>query len=252
MPERIAHAKAYPFHIPGHSFVYRDGEAHPATESEIDFAALARDGRAPVIACGSNRAPEQLRRKYGHLDGVVTIPVQRAWLADFDVVYAAHITRYGSIAATLQHVAGTSVEVSITWLSDSQLELMHATEGRGERYDYVRLGGLDLSLESAADGDAWGDGRLDFAFAYIYRDGCLAHEGAPVGLAEIAARERPHRALGQPEAQALVHSRLAGSGDLDTFILENVTDAAARRAREERLAGDALAFAWPDITTIVP
>lgn len=248
MPERVAHAKAYPFSIPDYSFVYRDGQAHAAAAGEIDCAALAREGRAPVIACGSNRSPEQLRRKYGRLDGAVTIPVQRAWLADFDVVYAAHITRYGSISATLQHVAGTSVEVSITWLGDSQLDLMHGTEGRGESYDYVRLGGLDLSLESAADG---GD-RLDFAFAYIYRGGCLEHQGAPVGLAEAAAANRPHAAMTQSEIQAHVHSRLADGGDLDTFILENVTDADARRAREERLAGAALAFAWPDVTTIAP
>ena len=248
MPERIARAKAYPFRIPGHSFVYRDGGAHEVAESGIDRAALEREGRAPVIACGSNRSPDQLRRKYGHLDGAVTIPVQRAWLTDFDVVYAAHITRYGSIAATLQHVAGTSVEISITWLSESQLDLMHGTEGRGESYDYVRLDGLDLSLDAACGGD----GRLESAYAYTYRGGCLGHEGRPVGLAEIAARERRHRALSQPEIQAHVHSRLAGGGDLDTFILENVTDAHARRAREERLAGDALPFAWPRVTTVAP
>ena len=248
MPERVAHAKAYPFSIPGYSFVYRDGQAHPAAAGEIDVTALASEGRAPVIACGSNRSPEQLHRKYRHLDGSVTIPVQRAWLADFDVVYAAHITRYGSIAATLQHVAGTSVEVSITWLDEPQLELMHGTEGRGHSYDYVRLSGLDLSLESAADG---GD-RLGSAFAYNYRGGCLKHDGAPLALAEAEAANRPHPAMTQPEVQAHVHSRLAGGGDLDTFILENVTDADARRAREEHLAGDALAFAWPGVTTIAP
>lgn len=242
LPHRIAHAKAYPFAIPGHSFVYHEGAARPMTAEEADPDGFRREDRAPVIACGSNRSHEQLHRKYGHLDGAAPIPVQRAWLTGFDVVYAAHITGYGSISATLQHVPETSVEISVTWLTDDQLDLMHGTEGRGESYDYVRLDGLDLSLEAG--------GRLDAAFAYVYRRGCLSHQGAPVGLAEAAATGRPHRALAQPEIQAHVHSRFDHGGDLDTFILENVTDPELRRAREKRLQEDALGFAWPRVATI--
>ncbi len=237
MPDRVAHAKAYPFHVPGHSFVYRDGAVHPMVVEETDFG-----GRVPVIACGSNRSPDQLGRKFGQLDGAVTIPVQRAWLEGFDVVYAAHITSYASIAATLQHVPGVSVEVSLTWLTDEQLALMHGTEGRGVSYDYARLDGLELSLD--------GGGALASAFAYVYRNGCLAEDGGPVALGEVPATGRPHRAMRQPEVQAMVHARLADGGELDTFILENLTDAELRRAREERLWDGALAFAWPRVTTI--
>lgn len=237
MPHRVAHAKAYPFHVPSHSFVYKAGAVHPMVVEETDFG-----GRTPVIACGSNRSPDQLGRKFGHLDGAVTIPVQRAWLQGFDVVYAAHITSYGSIAATLQHVPGVSVEVSITWLTDEQLELMHGTEGRGASYDYARLDGLELSRD--------GGGALASAFAYVYRNGCLADSGRPVALGEVPATGRPHPAMRQPEVQALVHARLADGGELDTFILENLTDAGLRRAREERLWDGALAFAWPRVTTV--
>lgn len=237
MPQRVAHAKAYPFTVPGHSYVYEGGAVLPMVVEETDFS-----GRTPVIACGSNRSPDQLHSKFGRLDGAATIPVQRAWLEGFDVVYAAHITRYGSIAATLQHVPGASVEVAITWLTEEQLELMHGTEGRGASYDYARLDGLDLSLD--------GGGALASAFAYVYRNGCLAEDGGPVALGEVPATGRPHRAMRQPEVQALVHARLADGGELDTFILENLTDAELRRAREERLWDGALAFAWPRVTTI--
>ena len=83
----VERAMSYPYAIPDCSFVFDKAGWRPAA---ID-AALTID-RHPVIACGSNRSPDQLARKYFDF-GAVTIPVQRAWLAEFDVVYAAHITR---------------------------------------------------------------------------------------------------------------------------------------------------------------
>ena len=137
----VERATTYPYLIPESSYLFENGAWQAA---EIGSALTA--GRTPVIACGSNRSPEQLARKFADFDEAV-IPVQRAWLEDFDVVYAAHITGYGSVAANLQHVAGTRVEVSITWLADDQMDRMHATEGLGHNYHYARLYGLALHPE---------------------------------------------------------------------------------------------------------
>ena len=80
--ELLALAKSYPFPAPEGSYLFSGGEAGPIAPA--DFA-----GRVPVLAHGSNRSPEQLRRKFGT---AAEIPVTYGWLADYDVVYSAHIT----------------------------------------------------------------------------------------------------------------------------------------------------------------
>ena len=235
--DRLARALGYPFDIPDNSFVYEDGETR-AFEDPGE-----RDGRIPVIACGSNRAPKQLAWKYRG-QKKTKIPVERAWLADFDVVHVAHLTSYGSIAAALQHVEAMRVEVSINWLSEDQLALMHETESIGEHYHYARLDRIAL------DGEV--GGRLDSAFAYMTILGCLSVAGALAGLAAVRAEQRPHAAMTQAEIQAHVHARLGEDGHHESFILDNIADADLRRARTRVLAGDAHPFAWPHLEVREP
>ena len=225
----VERAMSYPYAIPDCSFVF----------DKAGWRAAAIDGaltidRHPVIACGSNRSPDQLARKYFDF-GAVTIPVQRAWLAEFDVVYAAHITGYGSISACPMPSPGVRVEVSVTWLSDDLMAHMHATEGRGHSYDYAVLSGLGLALE--------GGGALDAAFAYIHRGGALTVDGGLVGLSEIAAVGRSCPAWPQPRAIAEVHRRLKHEGTVEQFIRENAADRVLYLAREAVLQQDALTFA---------
>lgn len=246
--ERLTLAKSYPFAAPGRPYLFRAGRAEPldaAGSRALDFS-----GRVPVIAHGSNRAPDQLARKFGT---EAEIPVSRALLADYDVVYSAHVTRYGSIAANLQHAPGVRAEVYVTWLDEAQLARMHETElgtpatGPGN-YRYGRLEGIALELEA---GPAE---RLDAAFVYLSRRGCLADDdkadpdapGArPLGLAEIAAQGRTHRALGQREVLGLVHRRFHPDRPLDPLILETVRDAALRAGLIERLGAGALPVSAP-------
>src|SRR3546814_316066 len=125
-------AKGYPYAAPAGSYLYRDGASKPL-EGSLDPDLMA--GRVPVIAHGSNRAPEQLHRKFGHLAGAASaIPVTRTWLGDHDVVYSAHVTRYGSLSATLHRAPGTRVQVYVTWLTEAQLPRMHETEIRSEEH----------------------------------------------------------------------------------------------------------------------
>src|SRR3546814_1587568 len=62
-------AKGYPYAAPAGSYLYRDGASKPL-EGSLDPDLMA--GRVPVIAHGSNRAPEQLHRKFGHLAGAAS------------------------------------------------------------------------------------------------------------------------------------------------------------------------------------
>ena len=231
---RLAPAKSYPFATPGSSYLFRNGEARPLAAGTAQAALFA--GRAPVLGHGSNRSPDQLRRKFGES---AEIPVSRAWLADYDVVYSAHITQYGSIAANLQHTPGAKAEVYVNWLSEAQLARMHATELGGENYYYGRLAGIALALEA---GPVAG---LSEAFVYLSTRGCLPDGAGPLGLAAVASLGRPHEALHQAGAIALVRDRHRPGRELDAHILETITNAHGRTALIAEMRQNAVPTAAP-------
>ena len=222
-------ATSYPFGHPRESYLFSNGEARP-----LERPAVAVRGRTPVIASGSNAAPSQLAKKYRDFARGTAIPVTRVEITDFDSVYNAHITAYGSVPATLFPSPGTVLETYITWLDDHELEIMHGTEQPGINYHFMELGDLSLEVE--------GIGNLDTAFAYITVAGCISQDGAPVSLAEVPARARRYAACGQEEMQGLIRDRIAPGADLDRFIVDNVEDDALRGERSAALAGTAQAF----------
>lgn len=235
----VRRALAYPYDAPDDCFLLGPDGARPLKPAEI---AAATRGLVPVLASGSNRAPERIAAKFPDLGPTEAIPVTRCRLHGFDSVYSAHFARYGAIAATLQASPGTVVELAVTWLTEAQLPAMHRSEARGVNYDFAHLSGLRAEL---ADGTA-----LDEAHAYIGRRGCLSMDGACVALAEIPAQGRRFPALDQRAVQTLARDRLASGIALETFIEENIRTAETRLARTEALAEEAMAFASPDMTVV--
>ena len=57
-PEIVARALGYPYDIRDSSFTLHNGNT-------VAFDPAATADRDPVIAVGSNRAPQQLKRKFG-------------------------------------------------------------------------------------------------------------------------------------------------------------------------------------------
>jgi hypothetical protein len=223
-------ALGYPYPAPAAAYTFRAGAVAP-----FDPACLK--GRTPVIAHGSNRAPGQLARKFAAFEGeAATIPVSFAWLHDYDVVYSAHITTYGAVASTLQHVPGVRVRVAVTWLDTPQLARMHETEGN---YGFGQLRGarvchdapLDAAGEAAGEAGEEAPPRPSLAM-YLSDHGHLADDGgAPVGLAAVEAHGRPHAARSQGQVLEMLRRRLAPGRGFESFILDNVDCAATRRAR---------------------
>jgi hypothetical protein len=220
---RIALAKSYPFPRHDHCYIFEGGQTVRLAPAEACDTA----GRTPVLAAGSNQSHEQLARKYAGRTGA--IPVWRGKLHDFDVVYAAKFTGYGSVPATFQSSPGTAVTVFVQWLTDDQLKRMHETEGG---YDYDHLTDIRVALDRG--------GELTEAFAYSSSTGALAHEGAPVALAEIGAEGRRYRTMTQPEMLEAVRARLAPDVALEQFIAQNLDDAALRASRAAELYRNAL------------
>lgn len=225
MNDPVAHAKTYPFPVPGRSYVFRNGEPH-----DLDDHGFDRTGRTPVLAAGSNQSHEQLARKYSVLPGHVEIPIQRGLLDDFDSVYAAHLAGYGSVPSTFHPSPGTRVTTYVLWLDDAQLNRMHETE---RNYTYDRLDGIRVEIDDAGE-------TLERAYAYTAVVGCVNVDGAPVALAEISAEGRTLRAMSQPEMLDHVRGRLDPEADLSAFIRAHVEDEALRRERTAVLSSDSL------------
>lgn len=225
--ELLALAKGYPYPAPETSYLFVNGEAQPLESvGPVDYGQ-----RVPVLAHGSNRSPHQLRRKFGD---AAEIPVSFAWLADYDVVYSAHITQYGAVASTLQHLPGTRARLAVNWLDRRQLARMHETEGPSN-YAFGRLAGIELVLEHGPES------RRSEVFVYLGRNGCLDLDEGPVGLSAVTAEGRAHRHHHQPDALDLVRERHRPDLVLDHMILEAVR----RPERRLALTGEMKARAVP-------
>jgi hypothetical protein len=222
-------AKGYPYPAPDGSYLFVEGEARPIERGAVE-PALFR-GRTPVLGHGSNRSPQQLARKFGT---TARIPVSRSWLADYDVVYSAHMTRYGAIAANLRHDPGTSVEVWVAWLDAEQLAFMHRTELGAEIYRYGRLTDVELALEAGPAEE------IEWAGVYLSTYGYLTRDAAAIPLAAVAARARNAAALHQEQVLALVRDRHRPGRDLEELLLAKIRDPARRRTLIDEMRARAL------------
>jgi len=237
----IARALGYPYPAPTDDFILRAGVAE-----DFDSRVSLTD-RTPVLAVGSNRAPEQLRRKFG--DHAV-VPVTVARLAGHDVVYSAHMASYGSIPATLAPSPGTVVTVSLTWLTPAQLHHMHKTEAVGINYDYAVAEGLPIEPVAGRPSVPIG--------CYLGRRGAVVFDGAPLALTEIHATNRRLRSLSQPEVLARIHASVAGPKAFADWLNALIEDRGARQGLTETLAAlysqpiNLPAFSIPDEDPLYP
>jgi hypothetical protein len=147
----------------------------------------------------------------------------KAYLHNFDVVYSAHISPYGSIPATLQFSPKTVVTVYVTFLNGEQLNRMHETESLGVNYSFIRLNDVKLELDGGA--------ILDGIFSYISLHGCLYSDNF-ISLSAVTAENRVFPKMSEVEVLKLVKELLESEKELDTFILEN---ARFPKIREKRI-----------------
>lgn len=206
--EVVERALAYPYAIPATSFLLV-GDS-PRAARGLEPGGAHTTGRAPLLAYGSNAAPEALARKLGEGTREDPVPALRATLADFDVVYSAHISRYGSVPAALQRSPGTEVALFVLYLTEEQLRLVSATE---PNYEQVTLRGVSCRFENGA--------ALAEVAAFLSRHGCLLVEGAAVALSAVEARGRRLPAMSEPEILERVRATLAPELSLERFIVEN-------------------------------
>jgi hypothetical protein len=185
MRERLRQAEAYPYEIPERSFVQL-GARTTYLDELPDLSA-----RRPLLAYGSNAAPEALARKLA-AEPETPLPAIRAALADFDAVYSDHLSPYGAVPATLHPSRGTTLTVFIAYPTDQQRRLLSASE---PNYEERRLTGITCRPELGEP--------LREVDAFISRHGPLQRDGSPVALSAIAARNRRFPELDQTAAKRL-------------------------------------------------
>ena len=216
----VDRARLYPYHAPSGGYLLANGALYLLDQQMIDRHQWIFDGRVAVLSVGSNRAPVQLRRKFG--DAAI-IPVTPARLFDCDIVHAAMLGFYAAVPCTAFPCAGCVVSLNVAWLDPDQLEQMHRTEGIGVAYDYVMMQDVvhDMQVPDQP------------VFGYSARTGVLDYAGgAPAALPAIAAVGRRFPEVSQAEAAARVR-QLTGCDDSRShaeFIADIQREKSARDA----------------------
>jgi hypothetical protein len=184
----LKRALTYPYATPGRSYLYREGAAEELPNGGPDLT-----GRTPLLSYGANAAPEALALKLASLPRV-ELPVVRAELEDFDVVYSAHISPYGAVPATLVESPGTVAPVFVLHPTSEQRALLTASE---LNYDLVEVGGME---------------------AFRSKHGQLALDGSEVALAAVRSRGRTLPELDQPAVLERARAHLEPELTLEEFV----------------------------------
>ena len=181
-PAPLYQPRVYPGASPQKSFLYL-GDSIQLLGDELDFRQLAETlakldcvplvDRQAVLCSGSNACPAQVRTKLSRIGGDLSVPFLLVDLEGASPVFAAHVSSYGVIPATLDEVDGNS-RCHLAFFTGSQLERVNATEG--SRYELSRLQGLRME---------WNGTELrEPPLAYLSTSGVLTLGGVPAKLAE--------------------------------------------------------------------
>jgi hypothetical protein len=250
-PTLLERALAYPWQRPGRSYLLCDGavgllaELDPA-ERRRTVAEFARR-RHPLVAFGSNGAPETLAAKFAHFPARAdrSVLVLAGDLHGFDVGASASPAVYGAMPAALFASPGTAVRAAVLWLTPNQVTQLTWSEVS------YRLGRL-VDGHFAVDGEA--DVEIDGLFAYVSRFGALCIDEAPVALAAIPATGRTAAAMTQAEVLDVAAGLVLGPGaraeQLVRAVFEDLAGVIARAPEALWPAGRALPpeqwTAYPD------
>ena len=223
----FARAVLYPYPVPDCDFLMERGLPRLVPGG---IGADKLRGRVPVLSVGSNRAPLQLRRKFG---AQASLPVTAAVARGIDVVFASLLSSSSAVPATGFPSPGAAVELNVAWLDAGQLAHMHETEARGTAYDFIRYhpGLVD-------HGDRPDRGDEVFAqpvHGYESRFGVLGLDGRPVAHSAVGSRGRAFPEMDGRAMLERVRELAADSGvprevSLEAWVM------AMRGAREARVA----------------
>ena len=251
--ELVALGYAYPYAREAGSYLFVNGAAYPYVElahgllthatiqigsavvtaaellETVGLADRVTRRRTPVIGYGSNATVSGLTRKYvAHaVKEPAVIPVTRALLRDYDVVWSPHLVFNGGMPATIVGSPGTVAEVWITWLDDVELKRMHETEGAGTVYSFGTLPSARIVSKVPLS---------EPPHVYVDCHGALALDGVVQAIAGVPAEGRRFPAVDSEQAMGSVASYIGWTGSVFALLLDNVRSPARRVERTQTLA----------------
>lgn len=234
-PERLAKALGYPFWSPPGSFVVNTSTGNLQEVQDHEITDLLR-GRTPALAIGSNAAPEHLVWKFGGRFQDPVVAATTVGITDYEVVYATHLSRYGSVPATMVKSPGTTVQLKLLWSTPEQTALMHDSESLGADYSIAHVDHTDILTSETVGSFLHGHDHLEFYEAIA---GPLPVGGTPVAISAIRAEGRGWPAKGQREMLTLL-AEASGYDSIEQMLGEATAAAGPweefnRRMREDEL-----------------
>lgn len=260
---KIEEAKGYPLSVPDYSYIFIEAKAYEVKkfnrnvigesyiinerEEQVKLCSFLKEKglpldsvekpRTPVLAYGANASDIQLASKFKSFNNVV-IPVIKATLVNFDIVFTPYFCYDGSIPATIQYSPGTEAIVAVTYLTEEQLEHMHKTESVGEDYNYIRLFNIKLQLD---------DKKLENeVFCYNSLHGCFYAEENHIAMKSIKTINRKFKTMDEEELLYMVKNRLGIEKSLDEFILDNLNNKGLRDEYSWSIQSMSVGFRYKD------
>lgn len=238
----IARARDYPYEQSPTSYVWDGSHTVPLADTALPDD---MDARTPVLALGGNASPSVFANAF---PGQV-VPVLRAALKDFDLVYMARFETHGAMPAMLAPSPGTVATVFVAFLSPEQGDWLTGVElglkdDHGRFFTYGELQNIDLDIE--------GLGRRDRVFTYRSAVPAMGHDGAICAYTELPAQNRQFPDFTHPRVLEAVRERQASDLSFDEFLLALVKDDALRARCTAALRANAVAVDLPGYTQILP
>ena len=217
-------ATIYPYEAPATDYVIEQGQCRPFDAEDKKQL----EDRVAVLSVGSNRAPQQLIRKFGQQAHCF---VSAVTLHDCDIIHSACFSYYGAVPCTAYPSIGTSIQLNAIWLTHEELQIMHDTEAVGTAYDFC----------------IWDEGAITFhngetpkaVYGYSSRLGALCDEaGLPFALSKLPAAQRRFSPASQIEARQKLYQSLPADlriCDEAQFMQKLVCDKGFRRQVNDTL-----------------
>lgn len=217
---------------PGEALI--DGLARPvpvrAATVRVRGQTVAIEDAVVLVAAGSNASPQQLLRKFAGREGTRPMLVMPAMVQGACSVYSAHVTAYGSIAATLHPDPGGACRLHVLVMPAAELNHMNSTESIGTNYVLAAPAGVAADL---------GRHRIERPLAYVSKRGALCRDDRPLRLAELAQDGDEHPAATQIEMLEAARRMMGREGSAEEFVAALIADPRYRLAVTGRLAAGA-------------
>ncbi|MFJ4201003.1 hypothetical protein ACIP2Y_15425 [Streptomyces sviceus] len=193
------HPLRYPGAWPADSALL-DGDRLVPLAGPLPLDRWCHEGRAPVLAVGSNASPGQLRHKMAEFAITSPVPMVKARVTGVDVGVSAHVSRMGYVSASPFEAPCAVRELFVIWLDAEQLAVIDASEGvplPHGNYGRAWLPSPEVRVELP------GGVTLPGVHSYVNRHGVL-HDGTGAPRTHPGQRELLTELLvGSPVLRAL-------------------------------------------------